>query len=648
MRETFYPDGRQGVDNQWVKEASSRITWQVSPRNKFAVFYDRVFKWRSHNMTAGADPDTGAQIHRVPLSLTDGVKWTSPLTSRLMFEAGYSGAYHHWYYIPPDERPLAEPFTAGWYAGAPKTDIGRSTNWNSVQESRIDPARHNFTASSSYITGSHTLKGGVQFAFGHYSAITKQNADLTQRYLNGVPDSVVVYNTPLFARRNMNADLAFYGQDSWTLKRLTVNYGMRVEHINTSIEETYSAVGRFVPARIFPRVVDMPDWTDMAPRVGAVYDLFGNAKTAVKIGVNRYNQSETTNFAQNYDPVRTQTAVLRWRDLSGDDIAQDTEIDFSTLPQNFGTARLNRPDPDIQRTYNWEQSIQVQHELLPRMSVSVAWFRRSFHDLTVSDNLLRSPSDYTPLTVVSPLNGEVITIYNLDPAKVSQVDVLDTNTIADSDRRSQVYKGLEFGVSARLPGGGAIFGGYTFDRTTYVLCDSPDDPNTLRFCDGGTNDVPMQQQIKVNLAYPTVWGLHVGAAVISNNGGAAGAGSPGTQSYATSNWRLSRTTRYAADCPGPCVPGALVVPNLTEAQLLVPLAAPGTQYLERSTQVDLNLGKGFTLGRTKLLAKVEMFNALGAAPILSVRTSDFGTATYMQPAQTLQPRILRIGAQINW
>ena len=42
---------------------------------------------------------------------------------------------------------------------------------------------------------------------------------------------------------------------------------------------------------------------------------------------------------------------------------------------------------------------------------------------------------------------------------------------------------------------------------------------------------------------------------------------------------LARTTRYPANCPSPCPAGGLVIPNLTESSLTVPLTVPGTEFL---------------------------------------------------------------------
>ena len=70
----------------------------------------------------------------------------------------------------------------------------------------------------SYVTGSHSAKAGVQYVFGQEKNTTDYNADLVQRYRNGVPDSVTVRNTPTEAEERVNADIGVYVQDSWTQK----------------------------------------------------------------------------------------------------------------------------------------------------------------------------------------------------------------------------------------------------------------------------------------------------------------------------------------------------------------------------------------------------------------------------------------------
>ncbi len=179
-----------------------------------------------------------------------------------------------------------------------------------------------------------------------------------------MPSTVTIYNTPLRSKEALVADVGIFVQDSWTLKRLTVNGGLRWEYLNSEVSAQESGIGRFVGERKFD-AIPMPVWKDLAPRFGVVYDLFGNAKTALKFGLNRYNESRTTQFATIYNPLALTTASLSWTDLNRDDIAQGTigcvyltpgcEMNFAQMPANFGSraaqhrrsefqARLQRRD----------------------------------------------------------------------------------------------------------------------------------------------------------------------------------------------------------------------------------------------------------------------------------------------------------------
>lgn len=46
--------------------------------------------------------------------------------------------------------------------------------------------------------------------------------------------------------------------------------------------------GRFVPGFHIARIENVPNFTDLSPRMGVAYDLFGNGKRAVKASVGRY------------------------------------------------------------------------------------------------------------------------------------------------------------------------------------------------------------------------------------------------------------------------------------------------------------------------------------------------------------------------
>lgn len=655
----------QGIDDQKIKSAILRVTWQISPRNKFSAYYDEIDKFRGHGMNAGDDPRTASQVWTSPAYNDGAARFTSTISNRLMFESGFS--FNQEQYVISNQEGINKPvFTPEWYANASRRDADFVTlrnglaNWGGRY-----PDRYNMQGSISYVTGAHNVKAGAQWNWGPYENTRETNADLQQVYRSGVPNSVTVYNTPLRYKDKLLADVGIYAQDAWTFKRMTLNGGLRWEYLKSEVSAATSGVGRFVPARQFS-AIPMPVWKDIAPRFGAVYDLFGNAKTAVKFGLNRYNESRTTFFANAYNPLSLTSASLSWTDLNGDDIAQGAlgcvylttgcEINFAQLPTNFGSRSLNTVDPNFKRTYNIETTAGVQHELIPRVSLSANYYRRTFHRLRVTDNRLRTFDDYTPVSVFNPITGQPFTIYNVAAAKISQIDNFDTNA---GSGRKQTYQGFDVNVNARLPGGAILFGGFLTERTLRAICDEPDDPNMLLYCDDANNDIPYRPQLKLSGSYPLPFGIQVSAALqnlagrpiggfTTTGNKISGPGYGDTGSPVGTNWLLSRTTRYPANCPSPCPAGALVIPTLTTSSLTIPLVAPGTEFLPRLTQLDFSLAKWFQFGRTKVQGQFDLFNALNKNTDLSYRSVNFATATYLVPSSVLQGRQIRLGLQMKW
>ena len=241
----------QGIDDQHIKSAMLRLTWQMSPKNKLGVYYDRVAKDRGHGMNAGDDPATASQIWTSPDYSTGSVKWTSVASSKLLVETGYSFNIER-YNITNQPGIDQERGTAAWYAGASRRDLNLGTHYASLDTNQGQyPDRYNVQGSASYVTGAHNVKAGAQWNWGPYRRTRITNADLIQRYRNGVPDSVQVYNTPIDWTDRLNADLGIYAQDAWTLRWLTVNVGARFEVFDSQVSASTSRAGRVVPTRSF-------------------------------------------------------------------------------------------------------------------------------------------------------------------------------------------------------------------------------------------------------------------------------------------------------------------------------------------------------------------------------------------------------------
>src|SRR5262249_29514107 len=118
----------------------------------------------------------------------------------------------------------------------------------------------------------------------------------------------------------LKASLGLYAQDQWTIKRLTLNLGLRFDYLNAGVPATNLPAGSFVPARQFDAIPCLPCWSDINPRIGAAYDLFGTGKTAVKVNLGRYVGGEAVDIASANHPVNSSViATTRiWSDRNRD------------------------------------------------------------------------------------------------------------------------------------------------------------------------------------------------------------------------------------------------------------------------------------------------------------------------------------------
>ena len=72
---------RQGIDDQSIESALLRLTWQITPKHKFAVYYDEINKARGHGMNPGDDPVTASQIWTSPRYNSAAAKYTGTLSN---------------------------------------------------------------------------------------------------------------------------------------------------------------------------------------------------------------------------------------------------------------------------------------------------------------------------------------------------------------------------------------------------------------------------------------------------------------------------------------------------------------------------------------------------------------------------------------
>ena len=677
------PDGTL-TDTQndvWVRDLFTRETFQITPKNKLAVYFQRSYKYKGKEYAEGTDP-IYASDHRNPTHADYNVgvaKFTSTVTNRLLFEAGFATndigqTEYNQGYNDPQKYLASGAINPLWYSDVQRTDTSLDKNplctlpvgcliWGSYgDDHRLISVRKVLMASVSYVTGAHSFKVGISDSFGPQKTQDLRVGDLAENYVNGAPSSVTVYNSPDDITAEMR-DIGWYLQDTWTISRLTVTPGIRFESFTSGIDAVGEAAGRFVAARNYPAQNNLPsNWTNLpAPRLAAAYDVFGDGKTALKASVSRYNAPYTTTFAQAYANAENLSETRNWFDCAlipgtstcdpaqknsqtnGDGIAQDNEIGPSGSA-NFGSAPQHTYDPNLKRFYNMEYTALIQRQLLPRVSASFAWFHRAYHDLVVTDHTAISDANYTSFqtpmpnfssdpTLAGVLNpNQVLTIYNLNPALrgVSSAPLNDRNS---STNRS-IYNGFETSFDARLQSGSRLYGGWTAERNVSVFCDQTFDPNGVTmtdlyqgttvanggpFCDQRNFHIPFRHEFKLAGSYQIPHGLEAAALVQSY---------PGLP-------RVITWTPSASLFPG----------GRTDVETII-LNAPGTLYLPRYNQLDVNLKKNFQFGRVKMTGQFDIFNVLNAAPILTTNNSIGASLGTVQ--SVLYGRIPRLALNMRW
>jgi hypothetical protein len=660
---TFMDDGSQGVDDQFIKNAMARLTWQVSPRNKISAYFDEIDKYRGHDMQSNYDPETAGTVWNSPAYHTTAIKWTSPVTSSLFLEAGFSNNTE--YYTNEYQEGIEKPaFTADWYRTAAKEefDLGGYTQAGPTNTTE-SPVAFYWNAAATYVTGAHTIKVGVNNRQGTFKHSRLANADLIQRYRSAstgvrwsVPDTVTIRNSPLQYGERLNQDLGVYIQDSWRLNRLTANVGIRWEVLNAKVLAGKSPAGRFVPERTFDEIVDVPDWNDFAPRMGLVYDLSGNGRTAIKYSLNRYNLSRTTGIAADYNPLLNQTASLPWVDKNRNDVAEgslrcdftspDCEINFASLPANYGIAALNEYGA-YPRTWNLEQGVEFSHELLDGLSVGANWWHGSFHNITNTVNQSWSTADYSPYTWYNPTTGQPFTVY----ARTVAATARPTRNLDTFDpERKQTYDSYGFDAKWRIPGGGQISGGLAVERERQKSCTAPDDPNYrtatagvfngIALCDDFALDIPWRPQFKMSGTKEIGWGINLSMSFQNNS-------SP-TSSRLMSVTR--GTTRYPANCPSPCPAGEIIMPTAVFGQTTMSymLESARQSFVERIVQLDIKVARTFRFGRYQVLPTFEVFNLNNSDAIISYNTTNILSPTYLAPNSIMQGRMYGLGVVFRY
>jgi hypothetical protein len=650
----YVPDlTQQGVDDQYSRDVSVRLTWQATARNKFTAYYSNNYTCHCHFLigrASGATPRTpdGSTLLNIPNKIYQAT-WSSPITSRILIEAGTS-------YALEDINFKARPESV-----APMiTDTGRNLQYRATTtDMRSYAPVFSSRASISYVTGSHALKTGLNVITGYNRQDSRLVGDSTFTALNGEPTSVEYRGTPYQQNNRVRPNIGVFAQDQWRLKRLTTNLGLRFDYFRSDYPDQAVPPTRFVPvSRTFPGL-EAVSWKDLSPRLGVSYDLFGNERTAVKASVNRYIQGEGVTRASTINPIGSNNSVSRqWTDVNGDRVVQGDPFDPNVNGElgrsnnvNFGRPVITfRYDPEWamgfgQRQYNWEFSAGVQHQVIPRVSASASYFRRIYGSFSVTDNLAVGSADFDQYCVTAPVDPrlpggggqQICGLFDLKPAKVGQLDRVGTGSTAFGSQLEH-WNGIDLTVNARLPKvllQGGISTGKTMEDNCEIVAKVPESAltgngNGPRFCH---TETPFLTQVKFLGAYTLPWDVQVSGTFQSV---------PGQSITASSTF----TSAQIAPSLGRALSSA--------STATIALVEPGTLYADRLNQIDLRFTKIVRFGGRRVQGMVDLYNALNDNTVLlesnvyGATTGASSGAAWRIPQAIMPGRVVKFGVQMNF
>jgi hypothetical protein len=648
-----YVPGDQAVFRLTQGSGNGRLTWQAAQKHKVNFFFED--QGRDYDWVHLPEAPEANQHWIFPSMWVASTKYSAPLTSRLLLEGGFTLRTEDiWDPHPGPGDPFQDAISVTEQGG-----IIPGLRYRGIMISASsDTDMWEATGALSYVTGSHALKVGASNFWGSRVSWNPDSlpTSLVYRFLNGVPNQITQ------SQRNydnnetgVRADLGIYAQDRWTLKRLTLTPGIRFDYFHSGFNESY-----FGPLILLPdRNITFPagSWyrfTDIMPRMGAAYDLFGNGKTALKANLSKYmvglNARDGETFAARLVPSVTRT----WTDANRnyipdcdltDNLGQDrraTGGDFcgTVSDLRYGQAiPSNRYDPETlegwgRRPYNWEFSTGIQQQVAPRVSVDVSYFRRWYGNFTVTDNEAVAATDFGAFTVTAPVDSRmpdgggypVGNFYNVNPNKVGQVDNYVTRASVFG-KQIDHWNGVDITMNARPGAGILVQGGMSTGRRTTDTCELreklPEIAPTDAFChvNGafvtsvkflGTYMVP-KIGVQLAAAFQNLAGPEILAQTIYTNAQVQGS--------------LGR----------PLSAGA---PNVT-----VNVVDPNTMYGERLTQLDLRLSKILRFSGTRTAVNLDIYNVFNGNAIRSVNNN---YNAWQRPTNILDARLFKISGQFDF
>jgi hypothetical protein len=421
------------------------LSYQMNTKNRLDLLWTRQTYYKP-NRNAGATCQPDCTWIEDDVFRIYQANYNSQISSRALLDVrvSYSDIDFPLGLQPGVTQPNTVETTTGVQSGVASLSFNQ-------HRSRLSASASLSSLGHTFASANHDFKGGYEFYRGYASSNNDALDGINLTTFNGQPSTVTEYNTPVPGVSEFTGSV-LYAQDSITKNRLVVNLGLRFEHVNGNLPAQSKPAGPFSPAASFPEQ-NVISWNDFAPRVGIVYDLFGNHTAALKAGYGRYLHAVSTGMIDPPNQNGLGGTGYTWIDRNGDGMFQVGEEGDQLFA--FGGS-ITSVDPNLKRPHTDELAVGVDWQLPKNIKLSVnGVFRWGSNFIAITQvGIPQNDVGYEPTIGLDPgpdgvagtADDSRVKVFNERPEYIGKNKLLETNPSGfDSS-----YQGVEVVLQKRF------------------------------------------------------------------------------------------------------------------------------------------------------------------------------------------------------